>query len=107
MITYIKHRKKSDELFVHGNLSKTNWKSSTVTLSDIYLGDSRNKLADAIHNTSDSDLVAAFGATNRLLQTYRMSSDRSTCDEDIEHLAIKKNLMEDEICIRLRAGRAN
>tara|TARA_R110002096_G_scaffold402323_1_gene599592 strand:- start:196 stop:516 length:321 start_codon:yes stop_codon:yes gene_type:complete len=106
MIVYIKHREK-DPWPIAGNMSPHNWKSSTVTLSDIYLGDSRNKMADAIHNTADADLVAAFGATNRLLQTYRMASDRSTCGEDIEHLAIKKNLMEDEICIRLRAGRAN
>ena len=106
MIVYIKHREK-DPWPIAGNLSPHNWKSSTVTLSDIYLGDSRNKLADAIHNTADADLVAAFAATNRLLQTYRMASDRSTCDDDIEHLAIKKNLMEDEICIRLRAGRSN
>ena len=77
MITYIKHREK-DPWPIAGNLSPHNWKSSTVTLSDIYLGDSRNKIADAVHNTADADLVAAFAATNRLLQTYRMASDRST-----------------------------
>lgn len=105
MIVHTKHREK-DPWPIAGNMSPHDWKSSTVTLSDIFLNDSRNKLADAVHNTSDSDLVAAFGATNRLLQTYRMASDRSTCDEDIDHLALMKNLMEDELCIRLRAGRA-
>lgn len=104
MIVHTKHRD-ADRWPTTWNLSATNWKSSTVTLQDIFLGDSRNKLADAIHNTSDSDLVVAYGATNRLLQTYRLASDRSTCDDDIEHLAIQKNLMEDELCIRLRAGR--
>ena len=86
-----------------GNLSAMNWKSATVALQDIFLGDSQNKIADAIHNTSDTDLVAAFGATNRLLCYYRVHPVADT--KEIEHQEIRKNLMEDALCIRLRSGR--
>ena len=85
------------------NYSATNWKSSTVTLSDIFLGDSRNKLADAVHNTSDDDLIIAFAATNRLYVI--MQNETIPSNDEIEHYQIMKNLMENELCIRLRSGR--
>jgi hypothetical protein len=86
-----------------GNYSAHNWKSATVTLADIFLGDSQNKMADAIHNTSDPDLVVAFGAHNRLLTMYRLTD--GCADAEIEHHQLIKNLMEDALRIRLRSGR--
>ena len=96
-----------------GNLSAMNWKSATVTLQDIFLGDSQNKMADAIHNTSDTDLVTAFGAHNRLLMMYRLDKQTTLTDGcanpqinyEIDHHHLIKNLMEDALCIRLRSGR--
>ena len=104
MIVHTKHRD-ADRWPTTGNLSAINWKSSTVTLQDIFLGDSQNKMADAIHNTADADLVVAYGATNRLLMCYRR--DKNADCREIDHQAIMKNLMENELCIRLRAGRTN
>ena len=95
MIVYTKHRPT--------NCEAPSWAPCSVKLSDIYLGDSLNKLASAIHNTSDDDLVIAFAATNRLIQMYRSSKEQTS--REIEHHQIVKNLMESELCIRLRSGR--
>lgn len=111
MIVYTKHRPMDCEA--------PSWASRSVKLSDIYLGDSRNKLADAIHNTSDDDLVAALSAYNRLLTMLRYQAVKNgdpsfeilnhrpwlPRDEEIEHTHIIKNMLENELCIRLRAGR--
>ena len=105
MIIHTKHRNETDRWPTAGNLSAINWKSSTVTLQDIFLGDSQNKMADAIHNTADADLVAAYGATNRLLSYFRVHPVAESYE--IDHHEIRKNLMENELCIRLRSGRAN
>jgi len=86
-----------------GDYSAVNWKASTVTLQHIFLGDPAKKIRDAIHNTSDADLVAGFGATNRLICYYRQDNDVD--NDEIDHQEIRKNLMENELCIRLRAGR--
>ena len=110
MITYLKTKR---PIAGPKNYSATNWKSSTVTLSDIFLGDSRNKLADAVHNTSDDDLVDACGATNRLMMMYRLDKQTTlskgcadpAINQEIDHYQIMKNLMENELCIRLRSGR--
>ena len=115
MIVHTKHRDETDRWPTAGNYSAINWKSSTVTLQDIFLGDSQNKMADAIHNTADADLVVAYGATNRLLMMYRLDKQTTLSEgcadpminEEIDHHEIRKNLMENELCIRLRAGRTN
>jgi hypothetical protein len=86
-----------------GDYSANNWKASTVTLGHIFLGDPPQKMKDAIHNTSDADLVSGFGATNRLICYYRVYPMMNK--DEIEHQEIRKNLMENELCIRLRAGR--
>ena len=86
-----------------GDYSAINWKASTVTLGHIFLGDPPQKMKDAIHNTSDTDLVSGYGATNRLICYYRVHPVAD--NDEIDHQEIRKNLMENELCIRLRAGR--
>ena len=106
MTAYTKHRPTDCEA--------PSWASCSVKLSDFHLGDSRNKLADAIHNTSDDDLVFAFGETNRLIMHHMRSiawlpqfyrSSKEEISREIEHHQMVKNLMESELCIRLRSGR--
>ena len=93
----------SDRWPSSGDYSASNWKASTVTLGHIFLGDPPQKIKDAIHNTSDADLVSGYGATNRLICYYHHDPD--TNNDEINHQEIRKNLMENELCIRLRAGR--
>jgi uncharacterized protein YjaG (DUF416 family) len=75
------------------------WEPSKVSMAQLFIGDPVEKIKDAIANSSDADLLAAYGAVNRLVSGF--------CDADeIEHYRTKKILMENALTIRLRAARA-
>jgi hypothetical protein len=75
------------------------WEPSKVSITQLFIGDPVEKIKDAIANSSDTDLLAAYGAVNRLLC---MNFE----DDEIEHYRTEKILMENALTIRLRAARA-
>ena len=77
------------------------WEPSKVTIAQLFIGDPVEKVKDAIANTNDTDLLAAYGAVNRLISgIVELPSD------EVEHLRTEKILMENALTIRLRAARA-
>ena len=77
------------------------WEPSKVSIAQLFIGDPEAKIIDAIHNSSDTDLLAAYGAVNRLISgIVELPAD------EVEHYRTKKILMENALTIRLRAARA-
>jgi hypothetical protein len=77
------------------------WEPSKVSITQLFIGDPVEKIKDAIANSSDADLLAAYGAVNRLL-CMDFEDDEGDL---IEHYRTKKILMENALTIRLRAAR--
>ena len=77
------------------------WEPSKVTIAQLFIGDPVEKVKDAIANTNDTDLLAAYGAVNRLI-----SGIVEFHADEVEHYRTNKILMENALTIRLRAARA-
>lgn len=85
------------------------WEPSKVSMAQLFLGDPVEKIKDAIANSSDTDLLAAYGAVNRLMSKISAISGHDGQElpaEVSEHYRTKKILMENALTIRLRAARA-
>lgn len=85
------------------------WEPSKVSIAQLFIGDPEAKIIDAIHNSSDTDLLAAYGAVNRLMSGISAISEHKGQElrvDEIEHYRTKKILMENALTIRLRAARA-
>ena len=77
------------------------WEPSKVSMAQLFIGDPVEKVKDAIANTNDTDLLAAYGAVNRLI-----SGIVDLPADEVEHYRTNKILMENALTIRLRAARA-
>ena len=88
------------------NINK--WEPSKVSMAQLFIGDPVEKVKDAIGNSSDADLLAAYGAVNRLIsEIYNWTEykGQELRVDEIEHHSTKKILMENALTIRLRAAR--
>ena len=71
-----------------------------LTLSDLFLNDSPNRIRDAIANTGHLELLTAYAAINRLQATGHWSSPST---EEMEHYKLQRRLMEEALVVRLRS----
>ena len=74
----------------------------SLKLSDLFIGDTQFRINEAIANTPDAELVAAYAATNRLI-AY-ITRDREKDAAELDHYYVKRNLMEAALIVRLRGA---
>ena len=82
------------------NIQNQSWKNSEVKLADIYIGDPDIKIKDAVGNECSLDLLASYGAVNRMLADSGWSSAYET--DEIETMRQKRLYIENELTVRLR-----
>lgn len=75
------------------------WEQGRVQLGDLFIGDPDLKIADAVKNTRNADLLVAYGAVNRLLANSGWSSAYEA--DEIEAYQIKRLHISQELARRL------
>ena len=72
----------------------------SLKLSDLFIGDTQFRINEAIANTPDAELVAAYAATNRLIAYITRDSEKDAAE--LDHYYVRRNLMECALIVRLR-----
>jgi hypothetical protein len=80
-----------------------NWDAGTVQLEHLFLNDPEAKIRDAMANADDGEVVACYGATNRMLTRSEYSSAYEA--DEISALAKKRMVAEHELLKRMRGAR--
>jgi len=80
------------------------WNAGTVQLEHLFVDDPEAKIRDAMANADDGEVLACFGATNRMLTRaeYQEDGEGLYGADEILALSKKRRIAEHELLKSLR-----